>query len=67
MQRALLTNDPSLIKDNATEDDKEFDKLIEDLDEDDYLDDPEGIAIPWEEKYGDKTKEEQPKNEDKAQ
>ena len=42
MQRALITNDPSII-----EEENLFD---EDIDE--YLDDPEGIAIPWEEKYG---------------
>ncbi len=50
LQRALITNDPSVL-----EDDKEFDSLMEELDGEDYLDDPEGIAIPWEEKYGDKS------------
>jgi len=40
MQKALLTNDPGAIDDP-------FDAL-----DDDYIDDPEGIAIPWEEKYG---------------
>ena len=39
MQRALITNDPS---------------IIDDLEDEDWLDDPEGIAIPWEEKYGKK-------------
>jgi His-Xaa-Ser system protein HxsD len=46
IQRALITNDPSII-----EEENLFDKDI-----DEYLDDPEGIAIPWEEKYGDKKK-----------
>ena len=46
MQRALITNDPSII-----EDDELFDEEI-----DDYLEDPEGIAIPWGEKYGEKAK-----------
>lgn len=67
LQRALITNDPSVIQNDAVEDDGEFDDIIKNLDEEDDLDDPEGIAIPWEEKYGDKTKEEQPKNEDKAE
>jgi len=48
IQRALFTNDPSIINEVNQEekidlDDKEFE-------------DPEGIAIPWEEKYGKKTK-----------
>ena len=45
IQRALLTNDPSLAEESLDTDD--------DLD---YLEDPEGIAIPWEEKYGKKSK-----------
>ncbi|MFP4111862.1 MAG: hypothetical protein ACLFPQ_05715 [Candidatus Woesearchaeota archaeon] len=40
------------------EDDEEIDATInkddEELDDDFEFDDPEGIAIPWEEKYGDK-------------
>jgi len=52
LQRALITNDPAAIQ-NPTEQDDEFDDIMGELDEDDnYLDDPEGIAIPWEEKYG---------------
>ncbi len=47
MQRALLTN---------TEEDEGILKDI-DMDDESYLDDPEGIAIPWEEKYGKKNKE----------
>jgi His-Xaa-Ser system protein HxsD len=52
MQRALVTNDPTLIEGN------EDDKLDKDLDEDieEFLDDPEGIAIPWEDKYGKEVK-----------
>jgi len=42
IQRALITNDPSIIT--------EEEDVNEDIEE--YLDDPEGIAIPWEEKYG---------------
>lgn len=50
LQRALLTNDPSIVQA-----DKEFDEGAEDLEDDeDFLDDPEGIAVPWEEKYGNK-------------
>ncbi len=42
VQRALLTNDPSL--------------KVKVPGEESYIDDPEGIAIPWEEKYGKKDK-----------
>ena len=49
LQRAMITNDPSILQDY---DDNEFKEILEELD--DELDDPEGIAIPWEEKYGDK-------------
>lgn len=48
LQRALITNDPS-----ALENDEEFNKILNDLEDDeDFLDDSEGIAVPWEEKYG---------------
>lgn len=40
IQRALLTNDPSL--------------KIQEPSGESYIEDPEGIAIPWEEKYGKK-------------
>jgi hypothetical protein len=50
LQRAIVTNDPGTKADPIT--DEEFDKFLDDLEDDDYLDDPEGIAIPWEEKYG---------------
>ena len=54
LQRALITNDPPTVQN-----DNEFDDVMEELEDDeDYLDDPEGIAIPWEEKYGDNCKEE---------
>lgn len=56
LQRALLTNDQSSLMDstnNKEETDAEFEKILKTLDEDeDILDDPDGIAIPWEEKYG---------------
>lgn len=48
MQRALITNDSGIIR-------GKFDELMKDLEgeeDSDYLKDPEGIAIPWEEKYG---------------
>lgn len=61
LQRALFTNDPELIQNNtiASEDDAEFEKLLKEIEEkgDDALDDPQGIAIPWEEKYGKKKEE----------
>lgn len=60
LQRALVTNNPSLVgvKDKDEELDEETKKLLKELEdeEDDFLDDPEGIAIPWEEKYGKKNK-----------
>jgi len=40
IQRALMTNDETII-----------DEIFEEID-DEEIDDPEGIAIPWEEKYG---------------
>ena len=58
LQRALITNDPSAIQNN-----EEFEEVMNDLGDDDYLDDPEGIAIPWEEKYGDKTKNKESKSD----
>ena len=48
--------------DNNLESDKEFDKLMDDLEADeDNLDDSEEIAIPWEEKYDDNAKEKKSK------
>ena len=49
LQRAIITNDVSITEPDF-EDDTDFEDL--DSDEDEYLEDPEGIAIPWEEKYG---------------
>jgi len=48
LERALITNDPSVVKDD------EFSGLMDELEDADYLDDPENIAVPWEEKYGKK-------------
>lgn len=58
MQRVLITHDSSVL----TKED-EFDGILDEVDDEEF-DDPEGIAIPWEEKYGDKAKE--GKNEDKT-
>jgi len=59
LERALITNDPTVIP-NPTE--------FEDLtDGEDYFDDPEGIAIPWEEKYGDKANKEETQDENKTE
>ena len=44
IQRALFTNDPLLVEPE------------EGLGLDEDFEDPEGIAVPWEEKYGQKTK-----------
>ncbi|MBR9676987.1 hypothetical protein GOV04_02505 [Candidatus Woesearchaeota archaeon] len=53
LQRALFTNDPSIIPDDDEEVD--YNEILNELEEDDEeLDDPEGIAVPWEEKYGQK-------------
>ena len=48
IQRALFTNDPSIIDEVNSEG-----KI--DLDDEEF-EDPEGIAVPWEEKYGKKSK-----------
>lgn len=45
IQAALLANEPRAA-------DTEDNDILDELDDDDFLDDPEGIAIPWEEKYG---------------
>ena len=55
LQRALITNDPSVVN-------KEDDNIMEELD-DDYLEYPEDIRIPWEEKYGKKVKKKSRKND----
>lgn len=46
LQRAIITNDPELAP-------QEKEECFECIDED-YIEDPEGIAVPWEEKYGKK-------------
>ncbi len=61
LQRALITNDPSLLEDINL--DKEMKELEIDDEDEDYLDDPEGIAIPWEEKYGNKAKKKKTKDD----
>ncbi|MBW2979897.1 hypothetical protein KY360_00590 [Candidatus Woesearchaeota archaeon] len=53
LQRALLTSETSPARDTLPKEGEE--EPLEELDEN-YLDDPEGIAIPWEEKYGKKAK-----------
>ena len=66
VQRAIVTNDPGLITPTSEDDtlDEETKKLLEELEneDDDFLDDPEGIAIPWEQKYGKKSKKDTKKN-----
>ncbi len=52
MQRALVTNDLSIVGDDELFNDDFGEKEMED-----YLEDPEGIAIPWEEKYNKNNKE----------
>lgn len=52
LQRALLTNDASSLQ--KSDSNEEEDLSLDDLDDD--LEDPEGIAIPWEKKYGKKAK-----------
>lgn len=49
LQRALFTNDPTVVEN--IEDD--FDSLLKELDDEDdaVLEDPDEIAVPWEEKY----------------
>lgn len=59
LQRALMINSPpegseTLSADEGSDDLDDFD--LDDLD--DMIDDPDGIAVPWEEKYGkDKSKD----------
>ncbi|MCK4521741.1 MAG: His-Xaa-Ser system protein HxsD [Nanoarchaeota archaeon] len=57
LQRALITNDPCILKN-----DERLDDTTEELEDGkDYLDDPEGIAIPWEEKHGNNAKKKKSK------
>lgn len=65
MQRALITNDPSVIQININGD---FAKAMKELEDDEdlgYSGDPEGIAMPWEGKYGKKNRG-KPKKDAKA-
>ena len=43
VERALATNDPSVVED------AEFDKIMEDINEE--FDDPDDVAVPWEDDY----------------
>jgi len=67
LQRALLVGEQPAegMQEIKSDDFDDLDDLDESLD-DDYLDDPEGIAVPWEEKYG-KSDDCCGKNEDKAE
>lgn len=64
MQRVVLTNsqisEPVLV-DGDVELSEGVNEAspdgIDDFDDEDWLEDPEGIAVPWEEKYGDKSEE----------
>jgi His-Xaa-Ser system protein HxsD len=51
LERAIITNDPRMAEPEAP--DEGLFENVDDGDED-FLDDPDGIAIPWEEKYGKK-------------
>lgn len=59
MQRALFTNDPDAFKKEYDKGESEkFDKLLQELEDDnEFLEDPEKISVPWEEKYGKETKD----------
>jgi His-Xaa-Ser system protein HxsD len=56
LQRALFTNYPEAV----TEDN--FDEILKEVEED-FVDDPDDIAVPWEEKYGKKEDEENSKTQ----
>lgn len=57
LERALVTNDPSISADFISKEDNKFEELMDDLEDDqNHFEDPQGIAIPWEEKYGNKSK-----------
>lgn len=42
----------------TTELDKQLDEILKEAEQADYEDDPLGIAVPWEEKYGEKRRKE---------
>lgn len=50
---AIPANAPPSQKEEL-EIDKELEEILKETEEADYLDDPLGIAVPWEEKYGKK-------------
>ena len=53
IRRTFITNDPALVNKDTIFDEEEFEKLLKELEEqDDELDDPMDISVPWEEKYG---------------
>ncbi len=54
LQRALFTNDPaSFTSKEADFDEEEFNTLMKELEKEE-IEDPDDIAVPWEEKYGKK-------------
>jgi len=55
VQRALFTNDTAAGEEQLS-------SAVNELEEQEDFDDPEGIAIPWEEKHGKKTKKKRSKN-----
>jgi len=67
VQRAIITGDPAVVdqvQNSEDELDEETKKLLKELEseDEDWLDDPEGIAIPWEEKYGKNMKKKEKKD-----
>ncbi|MBT3407264.1 hypothetical protein HN415_01130 [Candidatus Woesearchaeota archaeon] len=56
INRVLLTNSKEPTADEFDLDDK-IEPWVEKDEDKPWFDDPEGIAVPWEEKYGDKNKE----------
>jgi His-Xaa-Ser system protein HxsD len=52
LQKALFTN--SVV---SNKEEVDFKEVLKELEEGDHLEDPEDIAIPWEDKYGSKKKE----------
>ena len=72
LHRALMTNDPDVVNEQGNSNDidhhemekKEADFLAALDEEEDYIDDPDGIAVPWDEKHGKEEKEENQAEED---
>jgi His-Xaa-Ser system protein HxsD len=73
LQRALITNmGPDALSDITREEESEIadsddDEFFDDISDDDFLEDPEGIAIPWEEKYGKDKKNKETDGSDKQE